>query len=809
MLDAAFGPDGRAHRGLDDPLQPKKSAEDCALCSLIWDVMRADETLMQQLLKYNDHTFNPTGLYYDDGVSDVDEYIAPTKSVTFDIHLWSVPEPKDGTNGSFVLMMSLHAEFATRLIRRHGGSRHLEQAFIAFVKPAVPEIPGNPSGATDPRPEGDQKFALIDSWLRRDTNRPDLIANDGFLPSRLLEICDNGIIKLVNTSTATDDSDGKQQQPNPHQKYVALSHRWGISQHFTTTKATIPTREQGFHQDELPATYKDAVTTARNLGFSHLWIDSLCIVQDDEADWKSESQRMGNIFKHASFTIAAHCARGDDEGFLARALVKRGTVDHLHIHGGEQKTFSLYRRGNLAMDVTASALCRRGWVLQERFMASRTIHFTDGQVFAETTDTVLCEDGPLDFSANPTTTTTKPSYDILRGKRGRSGGVTATWSEDSTTFYSPSAAPALRAMFGLGSNSNTQQPTHTTDSWSESPPHLEDITVPMEWLDLVEMYTNCDLTKESDKLIAIAGMAREIQRQTSSIWAAGLWGSSNIFPPSLLWMQGSTKLRRPSITNPQRAPSWSWAAWDGPIQHPFAAREMTPCCRFLDVSQSQDTTTPIPSTDTPATGTAKTTWLDGPGILRLQTMLISFPQASIATTHTDIGPGPPPRGILAEVGGVKGIGLKSFIAVHALLGPQHTPLGWLCPDDGLVPGSKLPGFESSARMAALSPAQLRARQRVRSRCSWRLEDLRFVAVGWFRHADWLETSYLGVFVVPAGGGGGGGCYRRVGVGLVCAGYIWTPPAGDVVVERYYGKGFQKAERRTAEWVEEDQVVCLV
>ncbi|KAK3681732.1 heterokaryon incompatibility protein-domain-containing protein, partial [Podospora appendiculata] len=302
--------------------------------------------------------------------------------------------------------------------------------------------------------------------------------------------------------------------------YVALSHRWGTSQHFTTTKETMAAREQGFHQDQLPATYRDAVTTARNLGFAYLWIDSLCIVQDDAADWKSESQRMGNIFKHASFTIAAHCARGDDEGFLARALVKRGgTVDHHHHKTSPETSFTLYRRGNLAMDVTASALCRRGWVLQERFMASRTIHFTDGQVFAETTDT-----------------------------------------ESTTTFYSPSAAPALRAMFGLGPHRAGAAECLLSPI---TPTPGEPLTVPLEWLDLVEMYSNCELTKASDKLMAIAGMAREIQRQTGSVWAAGLWG--DILLPSLLWMPGAAAgLRRPACPR-ERAPSWSWAAWDGSV----------------------------------------------------------------------------------------------------------------------------------------------------------------------------------------------------------------------------------------------------
>ena len=64
-------------------------------------------------------------------------------------------------------------------------------------------------------------------------------------------------------------------------KYIALSHCWGQGQNFTTTRASIAQRYAGIPTDEMPKSYRDAVTLARMLSIRYIWIDSLCIVQDD------------------------------------------------------------------------------------------------------------------------------------------------------------------------------------------------------------------------------------------------------------------------------------------------------------------------------------------------------------------------------------------------------------------------------------------------------------------------------------------------------------------------------------------------
>ncbi len=606
----------------------------------------------------------------------------------------------------------------------------------------------------------------MDSWLRSDTRHQGLI-DDGFLPTRLLEICSNGSIRVVDTRTVLQQQKQQQEQGQKQQpplRYVALSHRWGRSQHFITTKSNLESRKEGFSEDGLPMTYKDAVIVARRLGFKYIWIDSLCIVQDDEDDWKSESQQMGDVFKHASFTIAAHCADGDNDGFLAKSMQKRSTVEQLGHQG-----FSLYRRGNLAMDVTASALCKRGWVLQERFMASRTIHFTDSQLFAETSDRVLCEDGRLDPAE--------------------------LWIAPSSSSYSPRAMPQLRDIFGLTRNSS-----RTARSSGGARPH----SVPREWLELVEIYSRCELTRQADKLMAIAGMARKIQSQTDSVWCAGHW--SDIIIPSLLWLPAGGAWQGPFY---DRAPSWSWAAWDGPIQH---AGNLADRCKFLHVSRiSDEARSGIIASDTPGGSSAeRTTWLDGPGVLALTTTIVSFPNAYIADSKIELGPGPARTNMLTANNRWLGrMELKHFVGVNAIIDRYSLePVGWICADSPLA-------WTSASTSGPRFPQRPRVPQRSRGLEYeyGQMNELRFAALSLCGGVAPLApgpTRYsrcVGLYLVPSGSGH----YRRLGVGEISMSYLEGPsPNAESPGESLKG-GAGKRKRRSSleEPVREEMTITVI
>lgn len=71
--------------------------------------------------------------------------------------------------------------------------------------------------------------------------------------------------------------------------------------------------------DDLPKTFRDAVTFARGMGIGYLWIDSLCILQDDRDDWLADGQKMDQIFTNAAFVISADFAADSRENGLFRS----------------------------------------------------------------------------------------------------------------------------------------------------------------------------------------------------------------------------------------------------------------------------------------------------------------------------------------------------------------------------------------------------------------------------------------------------------------------------------------------------------
>lgn len=95
-----------------------------------------------------------------------------------------------------------------------------------------------------------------------------------------------------------------------HKRYIALSHRWGEptpeqKERYCTTKRNYKDRlKNGISLKSLPQTFQDAVKVTRALGQWFLWIDALCIVQEDKEDWDKESQNMEQVFQ---FCILHRC----------------------------------------------------------------------------------------------------------------------------------------------------------------------------------------------------------------------------------------------------------------------------------------------------------------------------------------------------------------------------------------------------------------------------------------------------------------------------------------------------------------------
>lgn len=178
-------------------------------------------------------------------------------------------------------------------------------------------------------------------------------------------------------------------------KYIALSHRWGtISDHekkkFCTTKDNIDQRLIGFNIFDLPKTFQDAIKVTRELKVSYLWIDSLCIIQaeDDGEDWGIQSNLMLNIYSSAYCTIAATSAIDMKDGFLDQKI----SPEYLYVQDTSGQRFYIRAGdGDYEVDVNKAELNTRAWVLQERVLSQRTIHFSANQMYWECGEGVYCE----------------------------------------------------------------------------------------------------------------------------------------------------------------------------------------------------------------------------------------------------------------------------------------------------------------------------------------------------------------------------------------------------------------------------------
>jgi hypothetical protein len=210
------------------------------------------------------------------------------------------------------------------------------------------------------------------------------------LPTRLLWVgnlddqhYDPDILRL---DTATDKSEGK---------YIALSHCWGDipdkdKKQFCTTRENIDHRQRGFRISDLPMTFQDAIRVTRELRVPYLWIDSVCIIQygDNGEDWERESRRMEEVFSSAYCTIAATSASNSNAGFLERNL---GSNYVLVQDASGRRFYVCDDMDDFEKDVEKARLNRRAWVMQERVLSRRTIHFTANQTYWECGEGVYCE----------------------------------------------------------------------------------------------------------------------------------------------------------------------------------------------------------------------------------------------------------------------------------------------------------------------------------------------------------------------------------------------------------------------------------
>jgi hypothetical protein len=210
------------------------------------------------------------------------------------------------------------------------------------------------------------------------------------IPTRLIDVGKSE--KLVESVRLCVTGEWTQEQ-SKEIRYIALSHPWGSSKqndHFCTTTANIADRlSKGISVDPLPKTFQHAVQVTRALGLRYLWIDSLCIIQGDDGDFADEAKHMETVFSSAYCVIAASRATGTSSGFLEERPSRKFVGFETNSSGNA--FYVCEAIDDFQNDVIDGHLNKRGWVLQERALARRTIYFTENQTYWECGEGVRCE----------------------------------------------------------------------------------------------------------------------------------------------------------------------------------------------------------------------------------------------------------------------------------------------------------------------------------------------------------------------------------------------------------------------------------
>ncbi len=305
-------------------------------------------------------------------------------------------------------------------------------------------------------------------------------------------------------------------------RYITLSHSWGGSVPCRLLESNHSSYAAGVHTSALPKTFRDAIALTKALGLDYIWIDSLCIVQDSRDDWERECVLMSDIYNGSFLNVAANAASDANGGlFRDRSALqvtpfrKRMCYQPFRwIH----KPFVFFPQ-SWGPDILKTApLSKRAWTVQERLLAPRTVHFLHHKVIWECPS---LRESETDDTGEIETMASSASYGF------RNWAV--PWSHDHI---------------------------HS---------HREEAYL-CKWSDAVGLYTRGDLTFESDKLVAISGLAKyvkEMWHNDSIEYLAGLW--SYQLEWSLVWSVLSGGVRPASY----RSPTWSWASIDGPVFIPY------------------------------------------------------------------------------------------------------------------------------------------------------------------------------------------------------------------------------------------------
>jgi hypothetical protein len=340
-------------------------------------------------------------------------------------------------------------------------------------------------------------------------------------------------------------------------EYIALSYCWPATAYLTLEQNN---REKLFRQgalldnmDKLPGTVQDAIRCAKELPFQYLWIDALCIVQDDYDHKDKQLRQMDRVYSCASLTLVCAYPVARDSHDLCSGFPGYHKHDQAR-HRSIENVKGL--RMMVACQDVDDTLLRTRWytrcwyvvsrysvlwrqrliifrTYQEQLLSCRLLYFTPAQVYFQCSCSVFCEDVHCE-----------------------SIGKTATLSPGNTLWNSKA-------------RHSTSTDTGNWGGWDLSRKPLDALTQMLESYEMaLSAYTYRDVSYPSDILKAFEGIKVVLSAAMQTDFWQGI--PEKILAQALCWQLTGTFRRRrlrPVGQPPSEPlfPSWTWAGWDSSV----------------------------------------------------------------------------------------------------------------------------------------------------------------------------------------------------------------------------------------------------
>lgn len=445
---------------------------------------------------------------------------------------------------------------------------------------------------TSPQTNSASALATIKQWVDYciEYHEPCGSSEIPTLPTRVVDVgLDGRPVRLVESKGAKG-------------RYICLSHCWGAVPIIRTTKRNFEKYKEVIEWEELSKTFREAIELTRELGFRFIWIDSLCIVQDDPQDWNVEAARMASVYSNGYLTVAATRSANGDGGLFTKTpdvevtgktpdgedytVFFREKIDH-HLESADDDGTDM---GAWTHDWKPTRvdfpLLTRAWVYQERMLSARVVHFGHHELFFECRVTVECE-----------------CNGIRHHGSSDAAAIVLMKMEHGMALY----AYRKPSIPGPEFDANLQYRRAQV------------------WRSIVSAYTALSLTVFKDKLPAIGGLARGMAGTRKTRYWAGVWEDS--INDDLLWTVYATTTRK-LPPSPRNAPTWSWASvendvsyWDLILYSNMDEElgnhfdERLPCEHFAKIEACQLTSSTVDEFGTVARGELRLTGLVAIGSL--------------------------------------------------------------------------------------------------------------------------------------------------------------------------------------------------